>query len=159
MNVRSFARTLLCLSLIPLVTPIDARQAAPARKVTITVSDPVGEKMTYSLSTITAKPGEKLKVVLYSMAKTPKIVMAHNWVLLKAGSNPKAFADTAANARDTDFIPPSLKTQIIASIGLVGPGETLEMTFTAPKVPGTYPYLCTFAGHFAAGMSGNLIVK
>ena len=33
------------------------------------------------------------------------------------------------------------------------------MTFTVPKVAGKYPYLCSFAGHFAAGMSGVLLVK
>ena len=58
--------------------------------VTLTVSDPVGEKMTYSVQTITAKPGEKLKVRLVSMAKIPKAVMGHNFVLLKAGTDVKA---------------------------------------------------------------------
>ena len=33
------------------------------------------------------------------------------------------------------------------------------VTFTVPKTPGTYTYLCSFAGHYAAGMWGQLIVK
>ena len=162
MSIRFLAKVFVCASIVSLAWPAAARQAgaaAPIRTVTLTVNDPVGEKMTYSLSTITAKPGEKLKIRLVSIAQTPKIVMAHNWVLLKAGSNPKAFSDAAANARATDFIPPALKGQILADLPLAGPGDKFEVTITAPKVPGTYPYLCTFAGHYAAGMNGQLIVK
>ena len=138
-------------------TTLEARQAA--RTVNISVSDPVGEKMSYSLKQIVAKPGEKLKVRLVSMAKTPKIVMGHNFVLLKAGTDPKKFADAAANARATDFIPPAFKSSIIAATGMVGPGESMEATFVAPTKPGKYIFLCSFAGHYAAGMWGELIVK
>jgi uncharacterized cupredoxin-like copper-binding protein len=28
-----------------------------------------------------------------------------------------------------------------------------------PKAPGSYPYVCTFPGHFQAGMRGTLEVK
>jgi hypothetical protein len=72
---------------------------APIRTITITVNDPVGEKMEYSVKQIVAKPGERLRIRLVSIAQTPKIVMAHNWVLLKLGTDPKAFSDAAANAR------------------------------------------------------------
>jgi azurin len=138
-------------------TKLEAKQAA--RTVNISVTDPVGEKMTYSVKSIVAKPGEKLKVRLVSMAKTPKIVMAHNFVLLKAGTDVKKFTDAAANARGTDFIPPAFKASIIAVAGMVGPGESMEVSFVAPTKPGKYIYLCSFAGHYAAGMWGELIVK
>lgn len=133
--------------------------AGPVRTITITVTDPVGDKMEYSLKQIVAKPGERLRIRLVSLAQTPKIVMAHNWVLLKLGTNPKVFTDTAANARATDFIPPTMKDRILAEVGMVGPGERLETTFTVPKAPGSYDYVCTFAGHYAAGMFGKLLVK
>jgi len=161
MNVRLISSVLLT-GLIVAGVPLSARQTpapAPARAVTLTVNDPVGDKMNYSLSQIVAKPGEKLRVRLVSIAQTPKIVMAHNWVLLKLGTDIKAFIDAAANARATDFIPPAMKGQIIAELPLAGPGEKFEVTFTAPKVPGSYPYVCTFAGHYAAGMRGMLVVK
>jgi plastocyanin len=48
---------------------------------------------------------------------------------------------------------PTLKTPF------AGPGETVEVVFTAPAKPGKYPYVCTFAGHCLAGMRGTLIVK
>jgi azurin len=134
--------------------------AAPsARTINLTASDPVDGKMTYSLSQISAKPGERLRIVLTSTGTLPKLVMGHNFVLLKAGVDPKAFSEEAMAARDTDFIPASRKAQIVAHTLLVGPGERDEVTFTVPKVAGSYPYLCSFAGHFAAGMSGVLLVK
>ena len=115
--------------------------------------------MSYSVSQIVAKPGEKLKVRIVSIAQTPKIVMAHNWLLLKKEANVKAFVDAAANARATDYIPAAMKNQIIAELPLTGPGEKFEVTFTVPKAPGSYAYICSFAGHWAAGMKGTLIVK
>ena len=134
--------------------------AAPsARTINITVSDPVDGKMTYSVSQIVAKPGERLRIVLTSIGTLPKLVMGHNLVVLKPGVDPKAFSEEAMSARDTDFIPASRKAQIVAHTLLVGPGERDEVTFTVPKVAGKYPYLCSFAGHFAAGMSGVLMVK
>ena len=133
--------------------------APPARTINITVGDPVDGKMTYSVSQIVAKPGERLRVVLTSTGALPKLVMGHNFVLLKVGVDPKAFSEEAASARDTDFIPPTRKAQIVAYTSLVGPGERDEVTFTVPKVAGKYPYICSFAGHFAAGMSGVLMVK
>ena len=134
--------------------------AAPsARTINITVSDPVDGKMAYSVSQIVAKPGERLRIVLTSIGTLPKLVMGHNLVVLKPGVDPKAFSEEAMSARETDFIPAARKAQIVAHTLLVGPGERDEVTFTVPKVAGKYPYLCSFAGHFAAGMSGVLMVK
>ncbi len=132
---------------------------APPRLVAITVSDPVGEKMSYSLGTIVAKPGERLKVRLFSMGKLPSTVMTHNFVLLKLGSDPKKVSEAAAMAVSSGYIPAALKGQILAQTEMVGPGEKSEAVFTVPMKPGTYPFLCTFAGHFAAGMTGTLVVK
>ncbi|MEI6244347.1 MAG: plastocyanin/azurin family copper-binding protein [Acidobacteriota bacterium] len=157
LNVRTIVGTTMVLACVAGAAPIEARQAP--RTVTLTVTDPVGEKMSYSLKQITAKPGEKLKVRVVSMAQTPKIVMAHNFIVLKEGTNVKAFTDAAANARATDYIPPPMKTAILAQTAMVGPGESMEVTFTAPTKPGKYVFLCSFAGHWAAGMTGDLIVK
>ena len=159
-NVRSgISAALLAAAFIAAVpaVPVEARQVP--RTVTLTVTDPVGEKMSYSQKQIVAKPGEKLKVRLVSMAQTPKIIMAHNFVLLKLGTDIKKFTDAAANARGTDFIPPAFKASILATAGMAGPGESMEVIFVAPKVPGKYTFLCSFAGHYAAGMWGELIVK
>jgi len=44
---------------------------------------------------------------------------------------------------------------ILAYTNLARPGETVEFTFTVPP-PGTYPYICTYPGHFTS-MRGELI--
>jgi azurin len=89
----------------------------------------------------------------------PKIAMAHNFVLPKEGVSGQDVSAAAMTARDTDFIPASMMHKIIAHTALAGGGETVEVTFKAPMKPGTYTYLCTFPGHFAVGMKGDLVVK
>jgi azurin len=124
-----------------------------------TVELTAGDNMKFDVTSIDAKPGERLHVVLKSTGTAPKIAMAHNFVLLKADASPVEFNNAAMTARDTDFIPPTMKDKIIASTGLAGPGETVDVSFTAPTKPGTYEYLCSFPGHYQVGMKGQLIVK
>jgi azurin len=118
-----------------------------------------GDDMKYSVTSIPAKRGETLRIRLMSKGTMPKIAMAHNVVVLKLGAKQLEFANAAAMARATDFIPPDMKDQVLAATTLAGPGETVEVTFKVPAAPGSYPYLCTFPGHFAAGMKGTLVVK
>src|SRR5688500_13818710 len=58
------------------VTAAAAAKAGP-RVVEITG----GDNMKFNLTTIQAKPGEQLKVVLTNVGTQPKEVMGHNWVL------------------------------------------------------------------------------
>jgi azurin len=132
-----------------------ALSAKAVKTVTITGT----EQMKWGVPTIEAKPGEQIHVVLKAAGSMPKAAMAHNFVLLKAGVNPQDVATAAMTARETDFIPASMKDKIIANTTLAGGGETVEVTFKAPMKPGTYPYLCTFPGHYAVGMKGELVVK
>jgi len=118
----------------------------------------VGDNMKFSPAAFTAKPGERVTVVLKDVGQMPKVAMGHNFVLMAKGADPKAYADKAASARDTEFIVPTLKPQVLAFTKLVGPGETAEVTFTAPKQPGAYTFICSFPGHFAMGMKGTLTV-
>ena len=49
--------------------------------------------------------------------------------------------------------------EIIAYTGMAGPDETVTVEFTAPETPGKYDYICTFPGHYLAGMKGVLIIN
>jgi azurin len=140
----------------PAVSAVD--QAKPASSVR-TVEIIGGDDMKYSVTTIPAKPGETLLIKLVSKGTLPKVAMAHNFVLLKLTAKVLDFANAAAMARASDFVPPDMKDQVLAASTLAGPGETVEVTFKVPTAPGTYNYLCTFPGHFAAGMRGTLVVK
>jgi azurin len=144
--------TLSAALMLVLATTASARAA---RTIHITGT----EQMKYDVTTIHAKPGEELHVVLKSVGSMPKMAMAHNFVLVKPGTDVAKFNAAAFNARETDFIPPDMKSAVIATTGLAGAGETVEVTFKAPAKPGTYSYFCSFPGHYALGMRGDLIVK
>ena len=117
------------------------------------------EKMQYDKAEIVAKPGETIRIVLKAEGTMPKTIMAHNFVLLKPGVDAVEFNKAAFNARETNFIPPDKKADVLAATALAGAGETVEVTFKAPAKPGSYNYLCSFPGHFAMGMRGKLLVK
>lgn len=134
-----------------------ASAAVPAgpREVEITA----GDTMKYSITSIEAKPGEEIKVILTNTGTQPVEVMGHNWVLLKMGSDVAAFDAAALNSKATGYIPDALKDEIIAHIDLLGPRKSGEVSFKAPDAPGDYPFLCTFPAHYQTGMKGFLTVK
>ena len=160
MFVSSLASGLLTLAIIAMPGSPGAPQAKPAAGSAVrTVEITGGDDMKYSLTSIPAKPGETIKIKLVSKGTLPKIAMAHNFVLLKLGAKQLDFVNAAAMARATDFIPPDMKDQVLGATALAGPGETVEVTIKVPAAAGSYPYMCTFPGHFAAGMKGTLEVK
>lgn len=117
------------------------------------------DTLKFQPAAITAKPGETIRIVLKVESMMPKVAMAHNFVLLTQKADVDSFVQAAARARATDYIPAARKADIIAKTDLAGGGETVEVTFTAPKEPGTYTFVCTFPAHYQGGMKGTLTVK
>jgi azurin len=118
----------------------------------------IGDNMRFTPSVIDAQPGEHLRVVLKPVGKIK--ALGHNFILLKAGTEPKAFVDKAADATEkTGAIPPAMTDQVIAEIPLVKSGSTGEVSFEAPAQRGEYDFVCTFPSHFKLGMKGRLVVK
>ncbi len=134
-----------------------ADSAAVPRVVKIRAG--VGNAMKFDVTSIPAAPGESIKVVLTNAGSLPKDAMGHNWILLKVGTDPVAFATAAVSEGATGYIPDKLKEKILAFVALLGPGETGEVTFMAPMEPGEYPFLCSFPAHCFVGMKGVLVVK
>jgi azurin len=133
---------------------------APAAKGAVRTVEIAGtDQMKYDIATIPAKRNEQLRVRLTVKGTMPKIAMAHNWVLLKLGTSQVKFIAAGVQARETDFVAPEVKDQVIAKTALAGAGETVDVTFKVPGVAGEYPFVCTFPGHFQAGMRGTLAVK
>ena len=126
---------------------------------TIKIRAGVDNAMKFDVASISAAPGESLKVVLTNASTLPKEVMGHNWVLLTAGTDPMAFAAAAVPEAANGYIPSKMKDKIVAVVGMLGPNETGEVTFKAPTAPGEYPFVCTFPGHGQIGMKGVLVVK
>ena len=138
----------------------DTQKPAPATAKGVRTVEIIGtEDMKFSLTTITAKPGEQLRVRLVVKGAMPKVAMAHNFVLLKKGASPVDFVSAAVMASATDYIPEDKKADVVATTALAGAGETVEVVFKVPAVAGDYPYLCSFPGHFQAGMQRMLTVK
>ena len=117
------------------------------------------DKMKFDKEEIVAKSGETIRIVLKAVGQMPKTIMAHNFVLLKPGVDAVEFNKAAFNARETGFIPPDKKDDVIVATALASAGETVEVTFKAPAKPGSYNFICSFPGHFAMGMRGKFVVK
>jgi azurin len=117
------------------------------------------DSMTFSKEKITAKPGQKIRVKFIMESDMPPSAMKHNIVFLKSSTDTEAFVEASMQAADNDYIAPGKSDAIIARSEMLGGGKTETITFTAPDEPGEYEYVCTFPGHFSAGMKGVLKVK
>ncbi len=88
-------------------------------------------------------------------------LMPHNLVLVDSGAADEVGALADRMAADPQgmakgYLPVSPK--VLQATPLVNPKGRAELTFTAPKTPGRYPFLCTFPGHWRL-MRGELIVE
>ncbi len=128
---------------------------ADANAVQITLN--AGDDMRYDQLELKVKEGSTVKLTLNHTGKAPKLAMGHNFVLLNTGVDVNKFDQDAVGAKDTDYIPASHASDIIAHTKLIGGGETTDVTFKAPA-KGTYDYICSFPGH-AATMHGKFIVE
>lgn len=92
------------------------------------------------------------------------IAVQHNWVLVEGGQDVAAAANdaaaaAAASARSADAaVPPADTPGLLVATQQIQPGSEVTVTFETPG-PGTYTFLCTFPGHFAGGMVGELVVN
>jgi azurin len=152
--MRPFRQVLFVFALAALVA-VPGLQAQAPRVITLTA----GDAMSFSMPTIDAKPGETLKIVLKVTTAQPPEALKHNFVLLTPDTDSMEFAMAAVMAKDTGYIPAQYKAKILALTEMAAGGQEVTVTFKAPAKPGTYPYVCTFPGHFFAGMKGSLIVK
>ncbi len=48
---------------------------------------------------------------------------------------------------------PAYRPNVLFDSGLIQPGSSKVVTFTAPSTAGSYEYICTVPGHLEAGMS------
>ena len=126
----------------------------PPKEVQIKADD----HMKFDVTTIEAKPGQKITVTLTNIGTSPKASMGHNLVVLDRNANLPGFLDSASMAAADDYVPKNAKG-VLAHTKLLGPGESDTITFSAPYVSGDYPYLCSFPGHYSQGTKGVLTVK
>ena len=113
------------------------------------------DQMQFDKKVLSASPGQKVTLTLNHTGRGNKMIMGHNFVLLKSGIDVDDFARRAVEASDSEYIPEG--DEMIAYTTLIGGGETTSVTFEAPST-GIYTFICTFPAHYQL-MMGQLIVK
>ncbi|MCH2450362.1 MAG: hypothetical protein MK198_09480 [Gracilimonas sp.] len=97
----------------------------------ITTGTKAGNGGMLELETISAEPGEQIRIRLTTQSKLPASAMSHNFVLLMLSTDVDAFSQAAIKDKDNEYIPSEMTDQIIAHTDLAAGGETVEVTFTA----------------------------
>ncbi len=125
------------------IAPPDRKVAKVDKVITVKV---VKDIMKFDKQLITAKAGTTVQIVL----QNPDF-MQHNFVLIKPGTLEKvgAAADRLAqdpNGAKMDYVPKM--PEVLKATPLVNPAGRYTITFKVPEVPGDYPYVCTFPGHW-----------
>ena len=113
-----------------------------------------GEALQYAPAALNATAGQPVQVTF----KNGSAAQKHNWVLVKGGDAEAQKVDDAGAAAGeaAGYIPTD--PNIVSSVKLLDGAATGTASFTAPAA-GTYTFLCTFPGHYVAGMKGTLTVK
>ena len=131
----------------------EGEDVAPAAAFTI---EPVGNKMEFAKKNLTVEAGQQVTITFKNTASTE--AMKHNVVVLKGTGDDviQRVGQAALQAgAPKEYVPND--PAVLASTALAAPGETVEVTFTAPSEPGTYSYICTFPGHYMM-MRGTMTV-
>ena len=132
-----------------------SREVVPPKIVEITGDD----FMKFSVTSFEVKPGQSVSVKLKNIGELPRQAVAHNWVLVAKEAFAPKFVEAGVPHPERDYIAFEQEFYVLAKTKMLGPGESDSVTFTAPRDPGTYEYLCTFPEHYAGGMKGVMTVR
>jgi putative membrane-bound dehydrogenase-like protein len=117
----------------------------------------IPERLLFTKETLKVKAGQPVKLVFSNPDVTE-----HNLLVL-ARDTPIQEIGEAANLMATDpeaakkhYIPDDKR--VLHATKLLKQGETQTLRFLAPAIPGKYPYLCTFPGHWTI-MKGVMTVE
>lgn len=116
------------------------------------------EMMSFQQSSLQAYSGQPIKLTFNNLH--PDL---HNVVLLARGTDVNQFGEALnaylsdPDAVENDYIPPSMKEQVLASTGVLSLEGTATVDISALP-PGEYTYLCTVPGHWAT-MQGTLTIE
>jgi len=98
----------------------------------------------YDKTNITVKAGAKVKLTFENTDDMP-----HNVVITAPGSADEvgvAALNMGLSGERMHYVPQSSK--VLFYTGLLQPGKTETIYFTAPPAPGNYPFVCTYPGHY-----------
>jgi len=146
-------------------TETPATEQAPAADIPgldeVAVSNEVAleanDLMTFDKKLFRVKAGQPVKLTLKNVGEMPKESMGHNVVILTPGTDLPAFGGEAIKAVDTEYIPVTFGSSIVAHTKLLGPGETDTIEFTLDE-KGVYLFVCSFPGHYGV-MQGKIVAE
>jgi plastocyanin len=114
---------------------------------------PDGEALAYKPATAKAKAGQPVTIKFTNSSTAQQ----HNLVVVNGGEDvASAVNDAATSAGAPDYLPTG--PEVLAGGPMLAPGGNKDITFTAPAA-GEYLFICTYPGHYAAGMKGTLTVE
>ena len=114
----------------------------------------VANEMRFDKMALTVPAGTEVHLTLKNNATMS--TLPHNWVLVQTGTEASVAAAGLKRGEPAGYID-VFDHDMLAFTPLAKPGETTEVTFTAPSDTGTYPYICTMPGHYML-MKGLLTV-
>jgi len=132
-----------------------ADEASVDKEIVITAND----QMKFNLESFEVEAGQTIRLTLNNVGTMPKMSMGHNVVILKQGTDQEAFVEASAQAPTNDYIPSAQTDSIIAHTKMLGGGESDSIVFDVPSKKGSYPFLCSFPGHYQVGMKGTMVVR
>lgn len=124
----------------------------PVQHVEIEIAS-VANTMTFDKKELSVPTGAEVHLTFKNNATSS--VLGHNWVLVNTGTEASVAAAGLKLGEAAGYLDVRNK-DVLANTTLAKPGETVDVTFTAPA-PGQYEYICTFPGHYMM-MKGVLTV-
>ncbi len=126
----------------PGTTGHEATTAAPTTEILEVVLTADGNKMAFGTTEFTVQAGQEVRLIFDNTATSP--AMKHNVVIVASKDDITRVGQAAMS--EQDYVPDD--EAIIAYTAIADPGDSVEVTFTAPEAPGDHPFICTFPGHY-----------
>ncbi len=136
----------------PPPAPTPTETAKPTPKVELAIQS-VANTMTFDKTALSVPTGAEVHLTIKN--NSTMTTLPHNWVLVKKGTEASVAAAGLKYGEPAGYID-IRNTDMLAHTPLARPGESSDVTFTAPE-PGAYPYICTVPGHYMM-MKGVLTV-
>lgn len=133
-------------ALLPVEQAANLKKQVNANRLQVRHIKALEHKMQYDLREIVVRAGAPVEIQF----ENPDL-MPHNLVLGKPGSMEAIGLAGDAEVTDPeaakrDYVPQH--PAVLHATKLVQPNTTASIKFIAPEVPGEYPFLCTYPGHW-----------
>lgn len=152
---RSPARSLLCA-----LAACSLAGCGPKEPAQVALEVTGDDLMKFSVERLEVTAPADVTVTLKNVGSMPKVSMGHNLVLLQRGVDALEFASECLSAGavvENEFLPEKVRGKALAWTKVLGPGEQDSFVVQIAE-PGTYPYVCTFPGHFV-NMKGVIVAR